>query len=176
MRWWIRGLNLISMSMNIFGLVIKKEHFSKNEIEKSLKIKLKDSRSELWELCQSGIYEDDEIMIISNNSGHLLYFPIDFFDKRDKAIENLLGTTERGVVFAMSEISMYFQFQRYKEKNYVGMTLYSFEGDFEIEGDNFMNLSEEDDVIIDGFFPLLEEYIGKTSDEESIDIFRFIYS
>ncbi len=164
------------MGMNIFGIAIKKEHFSKKEIEKLLKIELKDSRSELWELCQSGIYENDEIMIINNDNGHLLYFSIDFFDKRDKEIESLLDTTKRGVVFLMSEISMYFQFQGYKEKKYLGMTLYSFEGDFEIEGDNFMNLSEEDDVITDGFFPLLEEYIGKILDEENVDIFKFIYN
>jgi len=163
------------MGMNIFGLVIKKEHFSKKEIEKSLKIKLKDTRSEFWELFQSGIYEDDEIMIVSNNDGHLLYFPIEFIDKRNEAIENLLSSLERGVLFSMSEISMHFQFQRYEKGNDIGITLYSFENDFEVEGDNFMNLNEEDDVIIDGFFPLLEEYIGKISDEESVDIFKFKY-
>lgn len=162
------------MGMNIGAILVsEKEDIVTKRFEESTALKLTEIKESTWLACSSGI-RGKEIMTYEKNSSTLVYLPFDIINTLSyKTINEVIENFEKGVSFYGSETSMGFEFNFYEHGILIGKDGYLFEEEFSSFGENRLRLSEESDIIWDGFFPLVDTYLGETMDSDKVKIYTY---
>lgn len=162
------------MGMSIIGAVatVDKATMMAN-VEEAFNLKLSFSEQDVWSEHDGGV-NGDSIVIYSANGASLVYFSSDFFSANlEHNFRDLISKVDKGVAFFGNETSMAFGLMFGENKRVTAEDFYLFEEGFTQEGPNILNLNEHSDIIWDGFFPTIKQYVGEMSDDTQVEVYNF---
>ncbi len=162
--------------MNIQGFAFKKNQDIKSsyDLGKMLDLELVLDKEVYWTDHETGFHEDDKILILNHKDTFVVYPSTEVMEVKEFEYINLLKNSEEGFSFALGETSMIFMFSWYEKNKFKGEDLYIFsQNEYEIEGDNKLNLTTESDIIFDGYFPYLSKFFEKDLEDERAQVFSY---
>ncbi|MEZ4778400.1 MAG: hypothetical protein R2786_03365 [Flavobacteriaceae bacterium] len=163
--------------MNIFGFAFHNNDVSNiSELENFLSIKLLNKVEVDW-IDYETKNLDDKLIILESYGKFVIYTPLEFLDKIRGKKNLLLMSSEEAVEFMLSDTSMHFGFSWHGKRNkkLEENDFYDLESDFLVHGENRLNLSPNDDIIFDGFFPYLQKFLNSRLENEKAIICDFKY-
>jgi hypothetical protein len=163
------------MGMNLLCLVAQAEKVDLiKHIEEVFEIKLSYAEKAEWIDYDGGVYDDDKIIIYSNNNATLVYLSNNFFHSDlEHAYRSILRRVNKGCAFFASETSMAFGLLHGEHKRVIAEDYYLFEEKFTQKGPNLLQLGEDNDIIWDGIFPTITAYVGEMEEETLVEVYHF---
>jgi len=132
--------------------------FNIKQLESLIQKKLVLSKNITFEEALQTKHTNEYIDVFKLNENSLVLYneEIDFISGL-----NQLATKEVKLVeFILSDTTMTYAFRYYENKEIKNEDFYFFEENLCFQGNNILKLSENDDVINDGFSKLIDQYLG----------------
>ncbi|MFM2386981.1 MAG: hypothetical protein RL660_1738 [Bacteroidota bacterium] len=168
--------------MNISGFVLKATHEVSNEaLAQKLDFEITATEKASWIDYDAGIGLEDKLLVYRKNGGMIVYYDLDFLDNRTQKIKSLFlngdnKITDEACLFVCSETAMAFEFSWYDKGSLSSTDTYLYEDELKTKGSNRLGLSEDEDAIFDGLFPLFDKFLNGCNDEDEVDVISFDYT
>ena len=153
------GYHNKTMGYNICGMLtrLQSNQFIKT-VKKEGSYTLNLQKNIDFEEAISSKYDTNIIDLYSTQSGTLILTSEEFFP----GIEDIafLSDQEELVQFMISETAMIFAFRYYKSGRLVNEDIYSYEPEFQFQGENRLRMTSDNDIVDDGFSELVNSFLG----------------